>query len=109
MHLERTQHHNMGTEAPRWYRQLLDQLQEASLAAAESSTAVHSWQPANMQDICDTVTCLDELPAKLPKAVWKKVMGLQASVVGIDSSGLVFCSVELFNSSHAHGYWQFVA
>ncbi len=69
----------MGTEAPRWYRQLLDQLQEAE--AAEGSTATHSWQPANLQDICDTVSCLDELPDKLPKAVWKKVVGFQESAV----------------------------
>jgi hypothetical protein len=71
----------MGTEAPRWWRQLLDQLQvaaaEASAAAADSSAADASWQPGNLQAICDTIGNLHCLPDKLPKAVWKKVLALQ--------------------------------
>ncbi len=73
----------MGTEAPRRYRQLLDLLQqaaaEASAAAAEDNAVVNNWQPANLQDICDTISWLDGLPTKLPKAVWKKVLGLQVT------------------------------
>ena len=71
----------MGTEAPRWWRQLLDQLQaaaaEASVAAADSSAAGKCWQPRNMQAVFDTINDIDGLHNKLPKAVWKKVLALQ--------------------------------
>jgi hypothetical protein len=74
----------MGTEAPRWWRQLLDQLQsaaaEASAAAepaADGTAADIGWQPHNLHAICDTIGNLDDLPDKLPKAVWKKVLALQ--------------------------------
>jgi hypothetical protein len=73
----------MGTEAPRWWKHLLDQLQAAAAeataaaAAADSSAASKSWQPINMQALYFTIDDLDGLPNKLPKAVWKKVLALQ--------------------------------
>jgi hypothetical protein len=75
----------MGTEAPRWWRQLLDQLQSAAAeasaaaepAAADGTAADIGWQPHNLHAICDTIGNLDDLPDKLPKAVWKKVLALQ--------------------------------
>jgi hypothetical protein len=74
----------MGTEAPRWWRQLLDQLQvaaaEASAAAANGIAADMNWQPGNLQAICATIADLDCLPVVLPKAVWKKVLALQVLV-----------------------------
>jgi hypothetical protein len=72
----------MGTEAPRFWKQLLEQLQVAAaqaavIAAEDSSTASHGWQPSNRQAISDEINYIDALPDKLPKAVWKKVLGLQ--------------------------------
>jgi hypothetical protein len=71
----------MGTEAPRWWRQLLEQLQvaaaEAMAAAADGSAGSKGWQPSNLQAICDTLENLFSLPHILPKAVWKKVLALQ--------------------------------
>ena len=72
----------MGTEAPRWWKHLLDQLQAAAAeataaAAADSSAASKGWQPINMQALYETNDDLDGLPNKLPKAVWKKVLALQ--------------------------------
>lgn len=67
----------MGTEAPRWWRQVLDQL----AAAAEAAAAAGQQQPSNLQDICDTFSELDDLP-KLPTAIWKKVLALQVMGVG---------------------------
>jgi hypothetical protein len=71
----------MGTEAPRRWRELLEQLQLARAAATDNSDA-GQLQPANMQAICDIAGGLDDLD-KLPKAVWKKVLALQVKwVVG---------------------------
>jgi hypothetical protein len=72
----------MGTEAPRFWKQLLEQLQVAAaeaavIAAEDSSAAGNGWQPSNRQAISDEINYIDGLPAKLPKAVWKKVLGLQ--------------------------------
>lgn len=71
----------MGTETLRWWRQLLEQLQqaasEASAAAGVGTAATPSWQPSNLEDIHDTINCLGGLPDKLPKAVWKKLVGFK--------------------------------
>ena len=71
----------MGTEALRWWKQLLDQLQaaaaEATAAAADGSGSGNGWQPSNLHAICDTLDNLLNLPHILPKAVWKKVLALQ--------------------------------
>jgi hypothetical protein len=69
----------MGTEAPRRWRELLEQLQLAAAAATDNPDA-GQLQPANMQDICDIVGELDDL-GKLPKAVWKKVLALQVNEI----------------------------
>lgn len=71
----------MGTATPRLWRQLLEQLQfaaaEAMAAAVDSDAAGNSWQPSNMQAICETIWSLERLPNKPPKAAWKKVVASQ--------------------------------
>jgi hypothetical protein len=74
---------NMGPEAPRYWRQLLDQLQVAAreataVAAAEDDSAASlGWQPSNLRAINDTIGDLGAVPGTLPKAVWKKLLALQ--------------------------------
>jgi hypothetical protein len=83
----------MGTEAPRWWRQLLDQLQVAAAeasAAADGGAADIGWQPHNLHAICDTIGNLEHLPDKLPKAVWKKVLALQVLDLARDNRELSY-------------------
>jgi hypothetical protein len=74
----------MGTESPRFWKQLLEQLHvaaaEAAAIATEDSSAIgYGWYPGNWQAILDEINNIDDLPTKLPKAVWKKVLGLQVA------------------------------
>jgi hypothetical protein len=83
----------MGTEAPRWWRQLLDQLQvaaaEAAAVAHDEGAANQGWQPSNLQAIVDTTGDLHALPHTLPKAVWKKLLALQ--VLALATIRLILC------------------
>jgi hypothetical protein len=82
----------MGTEAPRWWRQLLDQLQAAAAeataaaAAADGNAAAEGWQPSNIHAICDTIGNLCDLPDKMPKAVWKRLLALQVLAVAVNQA-----------------------
>lgn len=74
----------MGTEALRWWKQLLEQLQqaaiEASSAAAGGTAAGPSWQPSNLEDI---YIWHHQLPGWLagqtPKGFMEETCGIQGT------------------------------
>jgi hypothetical protein len=69
-----------GTEAPRHWREVLEQLQLAAAAApATDNPDAGQPQPANMQINSDIADEVDDL-GKLPKAVWKKVLAFVYNV-----------------------------
>jgi hypothetical protein len=88
----------MGTEAPRRWRQLLEQLQvtaaEAVAAAVDSDAAGNSWQPSNMQAIYETIWSLDRLQTnnnKPPKAAWKKLLASQVHALQVAAQNPGLC------------------
>jgi hypothetical protein len=95
----------MGTEAPRWWENLLDEMQIAATAAASAAasgvTGDHGWLPANTDSIDAIINDLDNLPDKLPKAVFKKLLALQVPV----SWSLSICLRALAVIAMTHMFW----